>query len=133
MPLDRAHITTASRLMLPVYALFFAGVGLSLTLTPQPRLRQTPAFAYADRLLDLDWWGAGYLVVALALTLALVLRHRATYRAALAVGCVWMAGWAVLVAVSAWEGQASFAAWTWPAFVALASYATLRSLAVRER
>ena len=38
MPLDRAHVTAASRVMLPTYPAFFGGLGAGLLLTPTQRL-----------------------------------------------------------------------------------------------
>ena len=133
MPLDRAHVTTASRVMLPAYPVFFTGVGLSLTLTPEDRLKATPAFDYADRLIDLDVLGGGFLALAAAFVVALLIRRRSLYQQMLSVAVVWMTAYAALMLVSALDGRASFSAWTWPGFIALACWASLRSLAVRER
>ena len=133
MPLTRQNVTVASRVMLPTYVAFFLGVGLSLSLTPQDRLRLTPSFAYADRVVDLRLWGVGFLAVAVFLALAMLMRSRSAYRAGLSVACLWMAVWAIVLALSAFDASASFSAWTWPAFVALACYATLRSLSEGER
>lgn len=130
--LYRSTITAASRVMLPTYALFFAGVGFSLILTPESRLRQTPTFRYLDTIADLTWWGAGFLAVAGGMLLCL-LRHRRTwYQRLLAVAIVWMTGYTVMTAIAAFNGQTSFAAWTWPAFVAIACWASLRSITSGE-
>ena len=134
MPLTRATVTVASRIMLPTYAMFFAGVGLSLILTPGERLVQTPAFLYADRLISLTWWGIGYLVLAVVMLWAMAVHSRMAYRYALSAAFVWMASWAALSFAAALDGgQASFSAWTWPAFVAVACWATLASLAAGEK
>lgn len=133
MPLTRTNITAASRVMLPTYALFFGAVGLSLVATPQARLHRTPAFEYADRWVDLTLWGTGYLAVAVALVLALALRNRRGYRTALAAGFVWMIGWAILTLLAAFNGAATYSAWIWPAFIAVACWASLVSLAAGER
>lgn len=133
MPLTRTNVTAASRVMLPTYAVFFGIVGLGLVATPESRLHRTPAFAYADRWVDLTLWGAGYLVIAVALVVALALRSRRGYRSALSAGFVWMIGWAVLTLLAALQGDASYSAWIWPAFVAVACWASLVSLAAGER
>lgn len=133
MPLSREYVTTASRVMLPTYPIFFGVVALSLILTPQARLRATPPFAYADRVLDLDLWGFGFLGVSLALIAALFTHDRRVYRGALSLAFVWSAMWSLLYVAAAFNGQTSYSAWVWPAFVAAACYATLRSLGTWER
>ena len=133
MPLTRSSVTVASRVMLPVYVGFFASVGLSLLLTPVARLRQTPAFDYAAEVVALEAWGVGSLAVAATLVAGLAASSRRVFRAGLSVGFLWMLGWAVVCVVAAFEGSATFSAWTWPAFIAAACWATLRSLAAGER
>lgn len=132
MPLDRAHVTVASRIMLPTYPLFVGSVGLSMTLTPLDRLLETPAFAYAADLAPLRLWGAGFLAVAAILIAGLLVHRRSTYVAGLAVMVTWMGGWTALLALSAINGDSSPSAWTWPAFVAVAGFATMSSLFARE-
>ncbi|NUO57304.1 MAG: hypothetical protein HOV78_11610 [Hamadaea sp.] len=132
MPLDRDHVTVGSRIMLPTYPLFIGGVGLSLTFTPIDRLLETPAFAYAADLAPLRLWGAGFLAVAAILIIALLAHRRAAYLAGAAVMVTWMAGWTGLLVLSAIKGESSYSAWMWPAFVAVAGYATMSSLLARE-
>lgn len=135
MPLRRATVTAASRIMLPTYPLFFAVVGLSLTLTGD-RLLATPGFRFADSLLPLEVFGVGYLLGALVLTLALLVDRassRRTYQHALAAAMVWMLGWTGLMVAAAVEDLASFSAWVWPAFVARACWASYVSLELGER
>lgn len=132
MPLTRENVTVASRVMLPAYALFFGTVGLSLLLTPQERLRQTPAFKYADRVIDLDVWGLCFLALAGGLFLALALHHRNLYRGMLGAAIVWMLAYATMTAVAAFNGQTTYAAWAWPTFVAVACWASLVSITSRE-
>lgn len=130
--LSRTTVTAASRIMLPTYVAFFAVVGLAMILTPQHRLHQTPAFAAADRVADLDLWGAGYTAIAAAMLLALVIARRSIYRAALAVAIVWMLAWACVTVTAAFHDLGGFAAWAWPAFVARACWASLVSLTTGE-
>lgn len=132
MPLDRAHVTVASRIMLPAYPLFAAGIGLSLILTPLDRLSETPAFRYVAELAPLRLWGAVFLTVAAVLVVALLVRRRPAYVLGLSLMCMWMLGWAGLLVASAIKEESSWSAWTWPLFVAVACYASLASLLSRE-
>lgn len=132
MPLTRATVTIASSVMLKVYPAFAFGIGLSFTLTPRSRLVESPSLAYADDLFALDLWGIGYLAVAAALGIALVLHRRRLYQAALLVMTLWMLLWAAVMAYAAAQGQGSYSAWTWPAFIAAACWATLLSLEAGE-
>lgn len=132
MPLTPDSVTRASRTMLPTYPAFFAIIGLGLALTPERRLIQTPAFRYADQLVDITWWGAGFLVLAVAFIAALIAHRRRAFQLALGVGVVWMSLWAVVTAFAALQDVASFSAWAWSAFVARACWASLVSLESRE-
>lgn len=133
MPLTRATVTIASRIMLPTYVVFFTAVGLSLLVTTQRRLHETPAFRYADTIADLDLWGLGFLTIATGLALALLVHRREVYRWFLAAGCIWMSVFAVVTFLAALFGSASYSAWIWSGFVAAACWATLCSLAAGER
>lgn len=133
MPLDPRHITAASRRMLPTYPAFFGIVGLGLLLTNHDRLIQTPAFNYADSIGGIRLWGAGFLTLAAAFVVALVLKRRRPYQIALTVAIVWMTLWAAVTAASAFIDLSSFTAWAWPAFIGRACWASLVSLETRER
>ena len=132
MPLTRDRVTAASRVMLPAYAVFFAVIGSSLLFTPEPRLLATPAFHYADELADLSLWGLGFLAVAAGMTVAMVVGSRALFQYLLAAMIVWMGGFALMTLAAAFYGQATYAAWAWPAFVAVACWASLVSLSSGE-
>lgn len=133
MPLDRAHVTIASRVMLRVYPLFAAGVGVSLAFTPRARLLATPTFRYLDGIVSLRAWGVAFLGLAVVLAFAWVSHKRELYQVALSLMLVWMGIYTVVTLFSAIQGQASFAAWTWPAFIMCACWASLLSLWARER
>lgn len=132
MPLTRDHVTIASRVMLPCYPVFALGVGLSFLLTPHGRLLATPTLAYIDQTISLEFVGAGFLAVAAVLAAALVTHRRRTYQLALAVMCLWMLAYAGFTLASAITAEASWSAWTWPAMIAAACWASSLSLAAQE-
>lgn len=132
MPLERANVTAASRCMLPTYPAFFGTVGLGLLLTPTTRLTETPAFAYANRVVDIHLWGTGFLILAIGFIATLALHRRRPYKLALGVAIVWMTLWAAVTVGAAFNDLASFTAWAWPAFIARACWASLISLEARE-
>jgi hypothetical protein len=131
--LTRDNVTAASRRMLPTYPAFFAVIGFGLALTPTARLVQTPTFDYANRLIPINWWGYGFLTLAVVFTACLLTHNRRAYELALGCGIAWMTMWAVGTVASAFYDLASFTAWAWPAFVARACWASLISLEVGEK
>lgn len=132
MTLDRANVTRASRVMLPAYPLFFTAFSLALLLTPPEVMRATPSFRTAAGIMPLQTWGIILLGVALFQFAALAVRRRTMYLAALSVGLVCMGLWALVFAYAAARGGAPWSAPIWPAFIAVACYATMRSLESRE-
>lgn len=132
MPLDQAHVTAASRRMLPTYPLFFGIVGLGLLLTPLARLIQTPTFRFADGFVSIRLWGAGFLMLAAWFVVALAVKRRRSFQVALGVGIFWMTLWAVVTLASSFGDLSSFTAWAWPAFIARAQWASMISLETRE-
>src|SRR5690242_8857003 len=100
MPLDRAHVTVASRIMLPAYALIYAGVGLAFLLQ-DPARTSSPAFDVAKSLLPIHAWGWVFLAVAVAETAALITHRRRAYVLALVPGAGLAGFWAVIVSSSA--------------------------------
>lgn len=133
MPLTKKSVTLASRVMLPIYPAFALSVGISFVATPLGRLLASPTLQFANEVFPLRLWGYGFLTVAVVLIAALLVNNRRTYLIALAVMCVWMAFYTAVTAWSAFSGGGSFSAWTWPAFIAVACWATMLSLAARER
>lgn len=133
MPLDREHMTVASRIMLPADALFFAVVGANWLTTSRDRLLASPGLEWADRLLPIKAWGALYILVAVVILAALTQGQRVWCRAALLFAGLITLGWAALLAVGALVSGVSPSGWAWPAYVACACWASYRSLTVRER
>lgn len=127
MPLTRDNVTAASRVMLPTYVLFFAAVGANYV-TDAPRLQQSPSLHYANTLLPLQAWGGFFLCCAAIMAAALLSHRRTAYRFALWLCIVSMGVWSGVFALAAINSIASFTAPAWPAIVAVACYATDRSL-----
>lgn len=132
MTLDRANVTVASRVMLPTYPVFFVGFGSALLLTPARVMQATPAFHTAAGVMPLPTWGGLLIAAAVFQVFALLVHRRSVYIAALSVAFASMVAWAVVFAYAAASGGAPWTAPMWPAFIAVACYATIRSLEARE-
>lgn len=133
MPLTRGTITAASRVMLPVYVVFFTLLGLTYLLTPLSRLLASPGLAYADALLSLRVWGGLFLVAAVVMAAAMVTQSRIAFRFALILCGLSMATFTAALMVAIFKSEASPAAWSWSAFVVAACVASERSLAAGEQ
>lgn len=125
--LTRGEVTTASRIMLPTYVVLFAVIGVNYVATG-PRLVESPALEYADRFLPLPAWGGMFLAGAVVMVVALLMRVRLWFRFALWVGIVCLTIWAGLFVAAAVFSNASPSAWVWPAFAAVACFASNQSL-----
>lgn len=133
MPLDRRHVTVASRVMLPTYPVLAGGLGIGFLLTPEAELLKTPIYRSMDMLMPLGFWGAGLFVMALAQVAALLVNRRPVYVASLSIMIVWMAAWAGVDVWSFTQDEASPFAWLWPAFAARCCWASMQSLLAGER
>lgn len=133
MPLDRQHITTASAVMLPWYTVTDAVFGAVFILDPQGRVASAPSLDVARTLLPLDVWGGMWLAMALLMVAAAISRNRDYMILALWIsGIVWLL-WGFVTAASvitehAVTPLAGWFGWT----LAVASYASIRSLHTRE-
>ena len=132
MPLDRAHVTVASRVMLPAYVVFFAGLGVNYVATPDSRLKASPALDYAAQFMSLPAWGGLFLVASALMFVALVSRRRVLYRYALLLCAYSMGVWTLANILAAFHSDATPLGWLWPAIVVAACVASYRSLTVRE-
>lgn len=133
MPLDRAHITVASRIMLPTYVLFFAVVGSNFAAGTFGRASSSPMLRYANTIMPIPVWGAVFLACSLIMAVALVRRSRFWYRYGLLVCAISMIVWALVAIAGIFAEPVSYSAWAWPAFVAAATIASNRSLAQGEQ
>ena len=132
MPLDRNHVTIASRVMLPAYPFLASVLGAGFLFTPDSVLLATPIYRSMERLMPLNFWGVGLLVIAAAQVASLLINRRSTYQFALGLMAVWMAAWSVVSVGAYFHGEASPVAWAWPAFAMCACWASMLSLAARE-
>jgi hypothetical protein len=132
MPLDRAHVTVASRIMLPMYVVFFAVVGANYLTASMTRLQASPMLRYADRLMSIRVWGALFLGCALLMLAALIRHNRSLYRYGLFVCFFSALTWTAVAIAGIFAEPVSYSAWAWPALVAAACMASNRSLAKGE-
>lgn len=131
MPLDRQHITAASRVMLPTYVVFFGVVGVNFIASPH-RLAASPMLRYADDVMSLRAWGGLFFGCCMLMVAAMAIGHRDLYRFALLMCAFSMVLWAVVAILGIFVEPVSFSAWVWPATVAAACFASNRSLVRRE-
>lgn len=132
MPLDRANVTAASRITLPMYPILYLGVGLAFLLQDATRT-SGPAFDVAKNLAPIHAWGWVFALVGLAETAALLSHRRRLYVLALIPGAGLAGFWAVVVAGSAFGSPlVSYTSGMWVAGMAVAQAASARSLARHE-
>lgn len=135
MNLNRANVTVASRIMFPTYVVLFTFLGINYTFNSRQRLLESPALRYADDQVALPVWGGLFFACAALMAAAMVLPGRWTRMAfayALWLGLLSLTAWSgIFFAASVW-GEASPTTWCWPAFAAVACYASHRSLLARE-
>ncbi|HKY57652.1 MAG TPA: hypothetical protein VJL80_06415 [Aeromicrobium sp.] len=127
MPLDRAHVTVASRIMLPTYIGFFLIIGCNYIIDP-PRLAQSPMLRFADSLMSLQVWGSLFVACSLIMAAAMWSKRRTLYRFGLILAGTSMGLWAIAATFGAFLEPISFSAWAWPTFVTCATVASNRSL-----
>lgn len=129
MPLDRDHVSPASRVMLPFYAALNLVFGVLFVLDPQHRLDKTPALNPAQGFMPLDSWGLLWLGLATTMTAALCTHVREWYVRALAINIAAWGVWAVVLEIAVFsQPNVSFLVGAIGVVVAVASYASLRSL-----
>lgn len=133
MPLDRQHITVASRIMLPTYVLFFAVVGINFVAGTFGRASSSPMLRYADTIMDIRAWGSVFIACSLIMATALLTRNRMLYRYGLLLCGISMTVWALVAIIGIFAEPVSYSAWAWPGFVAAACAASNRSLAAGEQ
>lgn len=131
--ITRETVTAASRVMLPVYVVFFGWIGGAYFLGNRDTLLQTPALNYADQLLDLRVWGVLSLCVAAAVLAALVGGSRNLLAFALLFGFLCCLVWCGVFVAASILGTASPAVGAWPFLAAAACFASYRSVAREER
>ena len=138
LPLHRRTVTVASRIMLPTYVGLFTLIGLAYLFQPAARVQASPALAFADRLIPMPVWGGIFLTTAGLLSAAMLVAHRRRWTRVLAgyalwVGVVVLTTWAGIFTGAVITAGASLGSPVWPAFAAIACFASSRSLAAGER
>lgn len=133
MPLDRAHVTAASRTMLPTYPLFAGGIGLNFVIRGNDLIQAGVFYEVASRIVPLRVWGILFLATALVMVLALARRHRLLYQLGLALLVGVLLVWSAVGLMAAIMEVGSYSAILWPGFVITACVASFRSLNVGER
>lgn len=128
-----SNITVASRIMLPTYMILFAMLGVNYLTITSERFSKSPGLLFAnDNVMDLRGWGAVFLVSVACMVVAIALKNRMLFRYALFLGIIVMSVWSGVIAAAALFGNASLTGWCWPAFVAIACYASNESLLAGE-
>lgn len=133
MPLDRAHVTTASRIMLPTYPAFAGGLGINFLIRGHDLTRAGVFYDVADTMAPLEVWGLVFLAVAVVQVAALISHRRFVYQSGLALMVGVMSVWAVVGLMAAMLEVGSYTAPLWPGFVVVACIASFRSLNAGER
>lgn len=120
MPLTRASVTVASRIMLPAYTIAFAWIGFNYLLTPLDRLTESPALRYLDAVVGLRAIGLLLVTAGALIALALMTSRRDMARYALVVAGICMGLLLVAFLVAPFLSQTSPSAGAWP-FIGLAA------------
>ena len=137
MPLTWNTITSASKVMLPVYLATYALLGLELLLQ-DPQRTSTPAFDPAKLLMTwlpnpMQGWGVVFLAIATYEALALARRQRIWEVTALGLGLGMAAFWMTLLLVAAGtDDRVSYTSGTWLLIPVAAHFASMISLTRRE-
>lgn len=132
MPLDRAHLTRASQIMLPTYVVAYTILGLVYVLWPMKKLLGSPGLDYANGIASLRLWGWIFLTAAALMATALRSSNRLLFRYALWVCVVCMGSWSLVFVFAVLAGTSSPAAPVLPALATVACFASERSLLTRE-
>lgn len=132
MPLTRANVTAASRVMLPLYPALYLAVGVAF-LTQAATRTSGPAFDVAKMVIPIPAWGLLFAGVAVVEIVALVAHNRRAYQFALIPGAGLAGFWAVVITSSATQSLfVSYTSGMWVAGMAVAQAASARSLARHE-
>jgi hypothetical protein len=134
-PLDRAHVTKASRVMLPAYIALTGALGLVYLFDPLGNLSRAQPLAFPRAVMGghMEPWGALFLALSIGLAASLCRGSALAVCLALCCSAVTFALWAVMYLATTLSDQAaSVTASFWPAFVSTACVASLRSILARE-
>lgn len=133
MQLDRANMTRASRIMLPVYVVVFFWLGLNFTLTDKSRLAASPTLRYADNyVVNLRALGILLLFAALLLLIALLTKRRDAARYTLMVAGICFTILFFIFLTATFKAEASPSAAAWPFLGVAGCAASYRSITAYE-
>lgn len=132
VPLDRANMTAASRVMLPAYVVFFSWVGITYLFTPRERLNDSPTLRYTNTVVDLRALGILLLAAGVLMLVALLTGSRDVSRYALTLAGICHAIIFVVFLFASIKAGASPAAAAWPFLGAAACTASYRSVTHHE-
>jgi len=136
MPLTKANVTAASRIMLPTYIVLTGVIGIVYTFDPLGRLDGVAALAAQRWIMGGQMWPWGLVFLGLsAVMLAAFRQKRREWFVFALYGCaVTFAMWSVLYAVSIFlDPVTSLLAPVYPLFVVRACRASAKSLLRGER
>lgn len=134
MPLDRANVTIASRVMLPSYAALNLAFAVAFLSDYQNRLSLAPSLDIARAWMPIERWGILWFTLTALMVMALVVRHRPAFVAALAINAGSWFAWGFLTTAAIFtQPNVSPLAGVLPWFVATASFASMLSLLAGER
>ena len=136
MPLTKATVTAASRIMLPTYVALTAVIGLVYLLDPLDRLAGVHALAAQRWIMGGQMWPWGLVFLGLSCVMLAAFRQKRRQWFVFALyGCAVTFGmWAVLYAVSIFlDPSTSLLAPVYPLFVVRACRASAKSLMRGER
>lgn len=130
MPLSKANVTIASRLMLPTHAIFSTYLGVTWAI-------QDPTRTHTKALTVLNVWpieATGVILAAfgVALVAGLLSQRRTIAAIALAANVIVYLALAGIILAASISAHASWSAAAWPVYIAVAHFASMLSLANDE-
>lgn len=132
MPLTRATVTAASRIMLPTYPILASIIGAAY-LFGAPTRTSSPAFDVAKQFMSIQSWGVVFLAMAAMLIVGYLIHSRDVTVFVLFMAASAFVMWAVFFGISVLQSHdASLVAPAWPSFAACACSASAISVAKRE-
>lgn len=133
MPLDRAHVTEALRVLIPWLPVLAFVLGADYLTMDRAKIEQVTVYSTADSIMPMSAWGAMFLTCSAVLVTAMLLHNRAVYAAAVSLLFAALTVWTGIFLYSIVDEGASPSAWIWPATGAVVAVAVIRSLQTRER
>lgn len=140
MPLNRAHTTRPTHIMLPTYVVGYAWFGIGYALTPVALIQASPVLKYAENVMSMTAWGALFAFDAALIAAAVIVGETNPRRAwprtaamyALMLTFILMAIWTGIVVASTFSGVASFGSGALPFICTMACLASYYSLLRRD-